>query len=334
MIFSAEEELVEKNALIEALEKGLMEATETIDESASEIKRLQMLVRDYETRLGQAQEEGQRGADPVDETASVIERASVNSWSVQGSGTLQKHTITKMGAIIIEDDGQDEVTVIENHAVKELSDKVYMIEFENMHLKEKLEKVLHTVDCLNDEIANLKEELQAKEDLINSLKSNSKPISTSRRKVLSTTPAVTSEPKKTEPAPPKRIWGPAAKAAAVKETPPVPASTYVPPASPVTPFNLSKGRRALKESKAVNHDPVDDPDSNNPLQNSSFDAGPETGRSRALTLRSGSEGADTPRKQTLNTNSDGSGTPSRKSSLTPSNARAFASTGQKKKIIL
>ena len=323
---SLEEELVEKNALIEALEKGLLEATETIDESAAEIKRLQMLVTDYETRLSLSHGDDHHTPDPVDDTASVIERSSVNSSTIRGSGAIQKHTITKMGAIIVEEDDQDEVTVIENHAVKELSDKVYMIEFENLHLKEKLEKVLHTVDCLNDEIANLKEELKAKDDLINSAQSSKKPsISTSRQRQRagSSGQTMAAEQKVAEPTPPKRIWGPAAKLLAARDTQPAAPTTAVRPTSPspATPFNLSKGRKAARDLKVNN---LDEP----------FDSGPETNRSRAHTFRSGSDHPTTPRKQTINSTSDGGGTPIRKSSLTSAISRPFSSTGQKKKILL
>ena len=326
---SLEEELVEKNALIEALEKGLLEATETIDESAAEIKRLQMLVTDYETRLSLSHGDGPHGPDPVDDTASVIERSSVNSSTIRGSSAPMKHTITKMGAIIVEEDGQDEVTVIENHAVKELSDKVYMIEFENLHLKEKLEKVLHTVDCLNDEIANLKDELKAKEDLVISLQSPKKmntPTSRQRQRAGSSGIAAAVEQKNIEPAPPKRIWGPAAKLVAARETPPAAPTTVVRPTSPtpVTPFNLSKGRKTGKELKTINPDHADEP----------FDSCLDTNRSRAHTLRSGSDRPTTPRKQNLNSTPDGGSTPSRKSSLTQSISRPFASTGQRKKILL
>ena len=344
-MFSAEEELVEKNALIEALEKGLLEATETIDESAAEIKRLQMLVTDYETRLSLAHGEGHQGvANPVDDTASVIERSSVHSSSLIGSGAPQKHTITKMGAIIVEEDGQDEITVIENHAVKELSDKVYMIEFENLHLKEKLEKVLHTVDCLNDEIANLKEDLKSKDDLISALQSSKKmsvPTSRQLQRAGSSGQAMTTEQRNPEPIPlkpPKRIWGPAAKLVAAKEAQPAAIKPLVQPTSPIpmNPFNLSRGRKTVKDSKA-NIDGADDAEP------------PETGRSRAHTFRSGSDrpttprkpttpgfdGPITPRKQTVNFTSEGEGTSSRKSSFTPSSmSRAFATTGQRKKIVL
>lgn len=37
-----------------------------------------------------------------------------------------------------------------------------MLDFENIHLREKLSKVLHTVDCLNDTILDLKEDISRK----------------------------------------------------------------------------------------------------------------------------------------------------------------------------
>lgn len=175
--------LAEKQDLIVALEEALNSATDAIDESGQEIVRLQGLVRGLELTLHNSHRpmssqvkvhpvpmdgiaRSESTFDEKDSHPPLVERTNVGGRRTGSTISLGYHSLE--GAAIVEENDSgddDQVTGV----VKDMQDRMMIIEFESTHLKEKLDKVLHTVDCLNDDIAGLEKDNREKECTIETL---------------------------------------------------------------------------------------------------------------------------------------------------------------------
>lgn len=170
----------------EELEQSLELATDTLEESSHEIVRLHAVVMamhamlkehgiDFDpekmyigdltaTNVGVAHD-GTHSAPIIGR--SVSRSANVDKVSLKVSqirSTISSHVTS---ATIVEDDEEDDLTSGRDWESGAISGHV--MDFENIHLREKLSKVLHTVDCLNDTISDLREEIRRKASKIQAL---------------------------------------------------------------------------------------------------------------------------------------------------------------------
>lgn len=173
----------EKDEMIAALEEALTSATDTIDESGQEIVRLQGLVRGLELSLHNSHRDrpsqvhahpgivdgiarSESTMDEKDMHPPLVDRTNGKS-NPAGSISSQAYHSLEGAAIVEGDESTDEDQTA--GVVKDMQDRMMLIEFESTHLKEKLDKVLHTVDCLNDDIASLEKDNRDKTTTIETL---------------------------------------------------------------------------------------------------------------------------------------------------------------------
>jgi hypothetical protein len=96
----------------------------------------------------------------------------------------------------------------EDASLLALQEKLYITEFESLHLKSKLDKVLHTVDCLNDDIADLENANKDKDRMIEELRTQLGQMMTQRTSTKGKIPTKEELKAPIPTGPPKRLWGP------------------------------------------------------------------------------------------------------------------------------
>ena len=195
----------EKDATIAALEESLTLATDTMEQNAAELQRLHQIIRSHELHLHHLQSSTSERIAPIERQSSRIVSDSIGFEANITTQDLQKVPVN------LKYDAND--------------GNLSMIEFENTHLKEKLAKVLNTVDILNDEIASLQDtaaekdreirrlanEVQRLNDKMNGASLSLSPLNTAMKSASirqqGMRPEEEEEEQEMKPAVHKRIWG-------------------------------------------------------------------------------------------------------------------------------